>query len=105
LTLPVGNIDALYEWAEREHPENRLCITVTFWIATELGVRGWAAPSVPMLPHEGEATEIRILVIPGTPVTVVYEHEHESGRVDLLWVGAEPLSPRSGALAPWAGCS
>lgn len=86
--MPLGNIDALYEWAVRDYPEGSLCVTVTFWIATELNTRGWAAPSVPMLPHEGEPTEIRIVVIPGTTVTVVYVHDHESERVDLLWVGA-----------------
>jgi hypothetical protein len=85
--LSLGNVDALYEWAERENPGYRPCIFVTSWIATELGSRGWAAPSVPMLPREREPTEIRVVEIPTTTVTVVYEHEHESGRVDLLWVG------------------
>jgi hypothetical protein len=41
-----------------------------------------------MLPHEGEPTEVRIVVIPGTTVTFVDEHDHESERVDLHWVGA-----------------
>ena len=41
-----------------------------------------------MLPLEGDPAEIRIVVIPGTTVTVVYEHDHGSERVDLLWVGA-----------------
>jgi hypothetical protein len=89
--LTLGNIDALYEWAERDDPGYRVCIFVTSWLATEVGLRGWAAPSVPMLPREGERPETRIVVIPTTMVSVVYEHEDETGLVDLLWIGSEDL--------------
>ena len=89
--MPLGNIDALYEWAERDDPGYRLVIFVTSWIATELGARAWAAPSVPMIPREGEPSETRIVAIPTTSIAAIYEHEHEheTGRVDLLWVGDE----------------
>lgn len=88
--MPIGNLEALYEWAERDDPGYRLVIFVTSWLASELGGRGWAAPSVPMLPREGEPHETRIVVIPNTEVSVIYDHEHEhdSGRVELLWVGS-----------------
>jgi hypothetical protein len=85
--LPLGSIAALHEWAARDDPGYPLCIEVTIWIATELGSRGWAAPSVPLLPRDGETTDIRSVAIPSTEVTAVYEHDFETGRVDLFWVG------------------
>ncbi len=82
--MPLNNIEALYEWAEQDEPGYRLAIFVTSWIATELGTRGWAAPSVPMLPREGDSSETRFVVIPTPSISVIYEHEHETGHVDLL---------------------
>jgi len=54
-----------------------------------LADRPWAAPSTPMLPAEGQPTEIRSVKVPDTGITVVYQHDHDSGRVDLLYVGRE----------------
>lgn len=86
--MTLGNIDALHEWGERDDPGYRLWKFVSDWIATELGSRGWAAPSVPLLPSDGSPSEIRIVQIPGTLITVIYEHNHDSGQVDLLYVGS-----------------
>ena len=38
-------------------------------------------------PAEGQPREIRSLKVPDTGITVVYQHHHESGRIDLLYVG------------------
>jgi hypothetical protein len=40
-----------------------------------------------MLSAEGQPTEIRSVKVPDTGITVVYQHDHESGRIDLLYVG------------------
>ena len=40
-----------------------------------------------VLPTEGQPTEIRMVTVPETSVIVIYEHHHETGRVDLLYVG------------------
>jgi hypothetical protein len=87
--VPLGNFDALHDWGSREDPGYGLWMTVASWVTNELDARPWAAPSVQMFPAEGEPAEMRSVVIPGTSVTVIYEHHHESGRVDLLWVGRE----------------
>lgn len=44
-----------------------------------------------MLPAYGEPSEMRVVVIPGTEVTVIYENHHETGKVDLLWVGRDDV--------------
>jgi hypothetical protein len=41
----------------------------------------------PMLSTQGEQTELRSVVVPETDITVIYEHDHETGTVDLLYVG------------------
>lgn len=86
--MPLGDVKALYDWGERDDPGFRLWKRVADWIWTELSVRPWAAPSFPFLPADGEPTETRTVVIPGTEITVVYEHHHETGQVDLPFVGA-----------------
>jgi hypothetical protein len=40
-----------------------------------------------MLPPQGEPTEVRSVVVPETGITVIYEHHHETGVIDLLYVG------------------
>jgi hypothetical protein len=85
--VPLGDVSALYDWGERDDPGYRLWKRVADWISGQLTVRPWAAPSLPMLPAEGQPTEIRIVVVPETTITVVYQHDHETGRIDLLYVG------------------
>ena len=85
--MPLGDAEALSAWGEREDPGYRLWKKVSDWITTELATRPWAAPSTPTLPMEGQSVEIRTVIVPGTTVTVIYEHHHETGQVDLLYVG------------------
>jgi hypothetical protein len=85
--VPLGDVEALHAWGEREDPGYRLWKKVSDWITDELGSRPWAAPSAPALPMEGQPVEIRTAIVPGTTVTVIYEHRHETGQVDLLYVG------------------
>jgi hypothetical protein len=40
-----------------------------------------------MVPMEGQPTEIRMVTVPETSVIVIYEHRHETGGDDLLYVG------------------
>ncbi len=85
--MALGDVEALLAWGEREDPRYRLWKTVSDWITTELAERPWAAPSAPLLPTEGQPTEVRMVTVPETSVIVIYEHRHETGRVDLLFVG------------------
>jgi len=85
--VPLGDVSALDEWGQRDDPGFSLWKQVADWISTELADRPWAAPSVPMLPTEGQPTEIRSVKVPDTGITAVYQHHHESGRIDLLYVG------------------
>ena len=52
-----------------------------------VGRQAVGPPSTPMLPAEGQPTEVRSVKVPDTGITVVYQHDHDSGRVDLLYVG------------------
>jgi hypothetical protein len=36
---------------------------------------------------QGEQTELRSVVVPETDITVMDEYDHETGTVDLLYVG------------------
>lgn len=85
--MPLGDVQALYEWGERDDPGFRLWRRVADWISTELADRPWAAPSVPMFPAESQPSEIRSVGVPATGITVVYQHHHDSGRIDPLYVG------------------
>jgi hypothetical protein len=85
--VALGDVGALYDRVERDDPGFRLWKQVADWISSELADRPWAAPSTPMLPAEGQPTGIRSVQVPDTGITVVYQHHHESGRIDLVHAG------------------
>jgi hypothetical protein len=85
--VALGNIDALYEWAESdEELLYSVFRRVELWIAG-LASTPWQQPSVPLTLAAGEPWEIRSAVVPGTDgVEVFYEHEHATGAVNVLRV-------------------
>ena len=51
-------------------------------------IRKRSPPNIhPDAPCRGSTTEIRSVKVPETGIAVVYQHHHESGRIDLLYVG------------------
>jgi hypothetical protein len=81
----LGNLQAVTDWTDREHPDDttwRRVAEVVFLIAE----RPWAAPSYPEPFTTGQPKEIRAIAVDGTGVAVTYEHEHATGRVDLLLI-------------------
>lgn len=86
--MPLGDIAALDEWAERENPRYLTWRAVRGWIAG-LADAPWQAPSVPFPElSDPPSFEIRIAEVPGTEgVEVFYKHRFDDGLVDLVWVG------------------
>jgi hypothetical protein len=85
--VPLGDVGALYDWESVTIPDSACGNRLPTGSPPELADRPWAAPSTPMLSAEGQPTEIRSVKVPDTGITVVYQHDHDSGRVDLLYVG------------------
>jgi hypothetical protein len=56
-------------------------------VVFQIGRVPWASPSRPETFGEGGSTEIRSIPVGVTTVVITYEHEHETGIVDLLLVG------------------
>jgi len=85
--VALGKIDALYAWAEAADPRYSVWRRVELWVL-ELDTVPWQWPSEPLSLATGDPWEIRAAIIPNTDgVEVVYEHEHETGVVNLLRVG------------------
>jgi hypothetical protein len=86
--VALGKIEAPYAWAETEDPP-----PYSVWHRVERWEFGlddtplqW--PSAPLTTATGDPWEIRAAIVPKTNgVEVVYEHEHETGVVNLLRVG------------------
>jgi hypothetical protein len=85
--VPLGNTEALRAWAERENPPYRLWRLVEVWVIG-LDSAPWQAPSLPLTENIGGPWEIRLAEVPDAGgVEVFYEHEHETGLVNVLHVG------------------
>ena len=99
--VPLGEIVALQTWAQRDDPSDLEGQAVRDFIDSA-GISPWLAPSVPLPGLSRQANqEFRSADVPGTDVTVLYQHTYQSdspvGTVDLLWVGhrseAATISP------------
>jgi len=86
--VPLGDLDRLREWAEFEDPRYTTWRLVEQWVAG-LAADPWQWPSVPEpLTAPGEDRGVRSVEVPGSGgVEVVWEHEHATGVVNLLYVG------------------
>jgi hypothetical protein len=85
--VPLGNVDALFAWAQAEDPPFSVWRPVEQWVL-KLATVPWQWPSEPLSLATGDPWEIRAAIIPDTDgVEVVYEHEHDTGVVNLLRVG------------------
>jgi hypothetical protein len=83
--VPLGNTDALYEWAEGDDPPYSVWRRVERWVL-DLDSAPWQQPSTPLTLGTGDPWEIRAALVPGTDVEVIYEHQHATGVVNLLRV-------------------
>jgi hypothetical protein len=85
--VPLGDTEALRAWADRENPPYRIWRLVDHWVLA-LDEAPWRAPSIPLTENAGERWEIRMGEVPDTEgVEMFYEHEHETGLVNLRHVG------------------
>ncbi len=87
--MPLREIDAYFEWIERERPSRRARSAARTFIA-ELGDEPWRAPSVPIgeLSNQPEY-EVRAALLTGNgglEVQVWYLHAYATGNVDLIAV-------------------
>ena len=81
--MALGDVAALREWLERDHPPAVIADTVTAWV-WRLDRTPWQYPSVPFQPE----SEIRTAEVPGTGgVHVFYRQAYALDVVDLIWVG------------------
>ena len=87
--MPLGDVGALYGWGERDDPGFRLWKQVADWISSELADRQWLLHPRRCSLSEGQPTEIRSVKVPDTGITVVYQHHHESGRIDCCTSGRD----------------
>jgi hypothetical protein len=86
--VPLGDIDRLRDWAETEDPPYSVWRLVEQWVAG-LATDPWQWPSAPEpLTAPGNEWEVRSVEVPGSAgVEVIWEHEHSTGVVNLLYVG------------------
>lgn len=86
--MPLRDVAALEEWAERADPPISVWRIVNDWV-DGLGSSPWQAPSVPFPELSDQPRyELRTAEILGTDgVEVVYRREYDGEMVDLVWVG------------------
>jgi hypothetical protein len=83
--VPIDDTSALTEWAATADPPDRVYRIVAEWVFS-LAKAGYRAPSEPLTLATGDPREIRAVVVPGTKVEVIWDHEHDTGMVNLLMV-------------------
>ena len=87
--MPLREVDAYFEWIERETPSHRARSVARTFIA-ELGDEPWRAPSVPIgelsSQPEYEVRSALLAVDGGLEVQVWYLHAYATGNVDLIAV-------------------
>jgi hypothetical protein len=88
--VPLGDLAAFTEWAQRDNPAYLLATAIRGWIEG-LGESPWQYPSepIPEISVEGEY-QIRTVIILG--IETFYQETYANGMVDLIHVGTSPLA-------------
>ena len=87
--MPLREIDAYFEWIEREAPSFGVRSVARSFIA-ELGDEPWRFPSVPIAELSDQPSyEVRTAILPvdgALEIQVWYLHAYATGNVDLIAV-------------------